>query len=485
MENSTELRTVVHSVLLNQIQFGVYHCKDKLPTIEETGAWLCVSVDTARAAYLELKEEGYITLSKNVGATVKVDYSAQDTEQFIQTFFASRKTAISDLADSMKALLSNAQWHSLKKASPKLLTAMKESFRKNCTVAPYAMLEHLNQKYNTLGNSILMRLVWQMFMFLHDPFFSIEKNVQYFEHSADYLPRLLSPCRKNDWPALRTAVNTSIERLASALSRFYEDQITMAPPENEIMFSWSSYKKSHQLCYTFAMELLIAINRGVYPVDSLLPSQKALADQYGISLSTVRRAFTLLDSVGAIKSAKYVGTQVLPLDKGIENSDFTNPVLRRRLLDMAESLQLLALSGKDVALLTLSALNPDAVGKLCQDLKEHRQQLRGETLSYFVVSLIAQVAPYSTIRTVYTELLRQFFWAYALRGMKGSQEYINTIYMPYTDVLIASLEKKDFSRFADHLEALMIYDLRSVVSTLIRLGIPGAESILIPEESSR
>ena len=55
MENSTELRTVVHSVLLNQIQFGVYHCKDKLPTIEETGAWLCVSVDTARAAYLELK----------------------------------------------------------------------------------------------------------------------------------------------------------------------------------------------------------------------------------------------------------------------------------------------------------------------------------------------------------------------------------------------------------------------------------------------
>lgn len=220
-------------------------------------------------------------------------------------------------------------------------------------------------------------------------------------------------------------------------------------------------------------------------MDSLLPSQKALADQYGISLSTVRRAFTLLDSVGAIKSAKYVGTQVLPLDKGIENSDFTNPVLRRRLLDMAESLQLLALSGKDVALLTLSALNPDAVGKLCQDLKEHRQQLRGETLSYFVVSLIAQVAPYSTIRTVYTELLRQFFWAYALRGMKGSQEYINTIYMPYTDVLIASLEKKDFSRFADHLEALMIYDLRSVVSTLIRLGIPGAESILIPEESSR
>ena len=87
MENSTELRTVVYNVLLTQIQFGVYHFREKLPTIEETSARLCVSVDTARSAYLKLKEKGYITLSKNVGATVKVDYSAQETEEYIQTFF--------------------------------------------------------------------------------------------------------------------------------------------------------------------------------------------------------------------------------------------------------------------------------------------------------------------------------------------------------------------------------------------------------------
>ena len=59
LETNTDLRRVVYSVLLTQIQFGVYHCGEKLPTIEETSEQLHVSIDTARTAYLKLKEEGY------------------------------------------------------------------------------------------------------------------------------------------------------------------------------------------------------------------------------------------------------------------------------------------------------------------------------------------------------------------------------------------------------------------------------------------
>ena len=123
------------------------------------------------------------------------------------------------------------------------------------------------------------------------------------------------------------------------------------------------------------MELLISISRSVYPVGSLLPSQKELAEQKGVSLSTVRRALDLLSSVGAIKSAKYVGTVVLPFDKATENSDFTKPVLQRRLLDMVESLQIFALSCKDVSLITLNSLDSGSVELLCQDVykRQHPQ----------------------------------------------------------------------------------------------------------------
>ncbi|MDO4275669.1 MAG: GntR family transcriptional regulator [Eubacteriales bacterium] len=483
MNNSTELRTVVTSVLLNQIQFGVCHGGDKLPTIEETSTQLHVSVDTARAAYLKLKEQGYITLSKNVGATVKVRYNAEETEEFIQTFFSVRKNAMTDLGLSMKPLFGNAQWYGLKNISMTTLQAMEQLNQEKDAKAPYAMLKQLNQKYASLGNSLLMRLAWQTFMFLHNPFLSIEDNLQYFDGFGDYVPKLSTYCREKDWPSLRTIINESIDMLSLSLNRFYKARITMPSPEKEITFTWSSYKKSQQLCYSLAMELLLSISQGVYPPGSLLPSQKELAEQKGVSVSTVRRALELLHSVGAIKSYRYVGTQVLPFDQATANSDFTKPVLQRRLVDMAESIQVFTLSCRDVSRLTLSHLDARQIQELCSKIKLHKKRQRGETFSYFIINLIAQHAPYQAIRTVYSELLRQFFWAYALRGMNKEQDTINAIYDPYYDKITCALEKGDHSRFSVVLEELMLHEFRQTMDSLFKLKIPGAGNILIPDEA--
>lgn len=483
MENSTELRSVVYNILLDQIQFGTYRRGEKLPTIEETGARLCVSIDTARSAYLRLKEKGYISLSKNVGATVKVNYGPQETEQFIQTFFSRRKHAMLDLGRSMRPLFANAQWVGLKSAPAETLRAMEALLKEGRAAAPYAMLKHLNQKYGSLGNSLLMRLVWQTFMFLHGPFFSLEENLQYFDQSADYLPEVLTLCQNRDWPALRAALERSTEKLSLALVRFYDSRITAPPPEQEEAFAWSSYKKSRQLCYSLAMDLLISISRGEYPAGSLLPSQEELAGQKGVSVSTVRRSLELLGSVGAIRSAKYVGTRVLPFDQATENSDFTKPVLQRRLLDMAESLQIFALSCKDVSLLTLSSLDAGSVAALCGELKARKQWRRGDILSYFVLDLITRHAPCQAIRTVYSELLRQFFWGYALHGLLESPEALNAISDPYFDALIAALEGADYPRFSAKLEELMLHELRRTVNSLSGLGVPGVERLLISSDS--
>lgn len=483
MENSTKLSKVVYGVLLTQIQFGAYRRGDKLPTIEETGARLHVSVATARDAYLKLKEEGYITLSKNVGATVIINYSDRETEEFIQTFFALRKNAMLDLDSSLQPLLGNARWIGLKHASEHTLQGMEDLLRQEGTSAPWAMLEYLEQTYGAFGNRLLMRLVWQSFMFLYAPFFSLGENLRCFDRFADYLPEVTALCRRQDWPGLRAAADRSMDRLSAALGRFCTSRITSLPPEEEIAFPWSSYQKSRQRCYSFAMELLISISRGAYPAGSLLPSQTELAEQRGVSVSTVRRALELLRGIGAIKSARYVGTRVIPLDKTTENSDFSKPVLQRRLLDMVESIQIFALSCKEVSLLTLTRLDAGAIGELCGELKEQKLLRRGDVLSYFLLGRLAKHAPYQAIRTVYTELLRQFFWAYALRGMEGSQEEINARYDPHIDGLIGALEEEDFVRFSARLEELMIYELRTTVGMLSQLRIPGAENMLLPDES--
>ena len=239
MKNSPNLHDVVYSVLLTQIRFGAYRCAEKLPTIEETSAQLHVSVATARCAYLKLKEQGYISLSKNVGATVKANYTSQETEQFIQAFFSARRTAMTDLGKSLRPLFGNVQWVGLKSACSETLLAIEALAGAEHVAAPYAMLEHLNQKYSVLGNSLLMRLTRQTFLFLHAPFFSIKENLQYFDQFADYLPQVLALCRSKDWPALRAVMDRSIDKLSLALDRFYASRITPPSPEEEISFAWS------------------------------------------------------------------------------------------------------------------------------------------------------------------------------------------------------------------------------------------------------
>ena len=123
------------------------------------------------------------------------------------------------------------------------------------------------------------------------------------------------------------------------------------------------------------------------------------------------------------------------------------------------------------------------IEQLCQKLKKNKERQRSELLSYFTLDLIAKSAPYQAIRTVYSELLRQFFWANVFQGMKGNQEVINRLYAPYEEVFIESLEKRDFPCFSAKLEELIIHDLRKILGFLSKLGVTETEKLFIPDES--
>lgn len=105
-----ELQQIIYKTLAVQIEFGVYRFEEQLPTIEEASQLFLVSTDTVRSAYLRLKQDGYITLSRSVGALVKVCYDTEDTDRHIQNFYALRKDALIELSRSMRPLLSYAQW---------------------------------------------------------------------------------------------------------------------------------------------------------------------------------------------------------------------------------------------------------------------------------------------------------------------------------------------------------------------------------------
>lgn len=469
MENEMELQQIIYKTLAVQIEFGVYRFEEQLPTIEEASQLFLVSTDTVRSAYLRLKHDGYITLSRSVGALVKVSYDTEDTDRHIQNFYAIRKDALIELSRSMRPLLSYAQWVGFKKASPETLDQMEALALRTDILPPYRMIRHLQLIYGSLQNELLTRMVWQIFMFFQAPLFSIRFTARRYEgdNSLLYMIRL---CRQKDWAALRSSIETFQEQLSRALCSFYDSKITVQSPEQQIPFQWTSYKKATQRCYSLGMELLKAINREIYPAGTFLPSLERLAKERQVSVSTIRRTLTLLNSIGVTKSFNGLGTQILSQEEIAENCDFTNPVLQRRLLDYAQSMQIIALSCREVSRITAAAFTPADRALVMERLKLLQRLGRQELASYGILELFTHMAPYQAIRNIYTELYQQLLWGYPLRSIITDQAR-RTACIAYLDTFMECLEQSDVEGLSAHLEEFIYSELRFASAELEKLGI--------------
>ncbi|WP_195984188.1 GntR family transcriptional regulator [Clostridium sp. D33t1_170424_F3] len=486
MENYTgeymESRQIVYRVLLTQIQFGVYRYRDTLPTLMDASKWFLVAIDTVRPAYGRLKEEGYISLSTNVGARVQVRYREEEVERFIQTYFASRKSALLDLSKCIQPLFGNAQWVGLKNASPETLCCI-ENIARCGLLPPYTALRHLSYKYASLGNDLLMRIAWQMFMFYQAPFFSLTENLQYFDALTDYVPGVVRFCREKNWEALQIHIDAFQSQITSALEQFYRTGVTMPSPEQEIGFCWNTYKKPSQLCYSLAWELLVEICRGMYPVGSRLPTQKELMEMKNVSSITLRRALDVLRCIGVVRLERGARPQILSPTECAENCNFTKPSVRGRLMDFVQSLQLLALSCKAVSMLTLQTMGAEAVDQWNREWHMLKDRGAYVSLVYVTLDLVARFSPYQAIQSVYSELLKQLWWGYPLRGLHGNTETVNALYAPYYEFMTECLQHSDAARFSAKLEELLLYEVRFAAEHLVQMGVEEAGRILIPEKS--
>ena len=330
-----------------------------------------------------------------------------------------------------------------------------------------------------LGNALLFRLVWQIFMFCKVPFFKMPDNPWRTFIINEFSLGSLECGVKQDRDSLRELVYASLNSLSLALRRFYDEKITMPAPEQEAAFQWNSYHKASQLCYSLAMDLLISINNGIYPADTLLPSLSKMSHEKQVSVSAVRRTLSLLNGIGATKSAKRIGTRVLPSHEIVKNCDFTNAVFRKRLLDMAQSLQFLTLSCRDIAEGTIPVLTEDDRNLCRTRLAALKESQRYELICYVTLDLLKRFAPYQAIRTVYKEMLQLLFWGYSLKDLWKNEEERSRYYLACFEEFDHCLAENDAPRFSGKLEELVTREFHFTIQIMVIQGIPEAEKLLV------
>ena len=479
MGNRKELKHIIHNVFKTQIEFGVYRFGEPLPTIKEAGEYFLASVDTVRLAYLRLKQENYISLSPSVGAKVIVRLSEETIQKNIQDYFACRRRAMLDLAQSALPLFGYARWLALKKAPPQVLDELEYVSQCNELPSPYRMSRYLLLIYGNLNNDLFIRLVWQVFLFMQVPFLSIPQNVRYYKKEKDPMMDMVQACRKQQWGQLWNSVLRYRENFTASLTQFYDKAIPPQPEKKQIDFSWNMYKKTSQVCYSLCEELLRAIHQGEYPVGEFLPPPARLAQEKGVSINTIRRTIDLLNKLGATRSVNGVGTKVLPPLDSAENCDLSDSTIQKRLLDFLESFHILALTCRMSARSTIESMDPFGITQWINRLAEVKREGVYENLMYACCDFISVYAPYRAVRAVYAELARHLFWGFPLRDIHGNRETTNRYFLPYLETLTECLQCLDAQTFSETLEKLQIAETKRTARYLARIGIQHAETVTI------
>ena len=482
MPNKMELQHIIYNLLETQIRFGRYRCGDSLPVIKEASSYFCVSVDTVRLAYVRLRQEGYISLSTCVGGTVIVDYSEEEIALHIRDYFSCRRESLLAFAQSVGVLANYAQWVALRTATPEELDELERICLKQEIPPLFRMSRLIQLLYGRLGNDMLMNLEWQMFLFFLAPFVAIPNNPALQPAEVSPLILMINHARRKDWLALWEEGECNENQYYTALSRFYEDNPFPAPACGEpVAFTWDIHRKASQLCYSLSTDIMVRIQKGIYPFGSYLPSPKMLASEYHVGLNTVRRAIDLLNKLGAVQSVNGVGTRVLQPWENVQNCDFSDSLIRRRLMNFLESSHILSLSCRDCARITVRGLSGEDRDRWVEELEEVRASGYYESLFYICYDAISRYAPWPVIRTVYAGLNRQLTWGLPIRNLHGDREEVNAYFLPYLDTLEDSLRCADGSAFSLALEQLQITETACVAAFLHSQGIKEAADIVLPE----
>lgn len=482
MDKVMELHQIIYGLLAAQIEFGTYRYKDPLPKMEEVSQWFSVSLGTVKTAYRQLKEKGYITSARKAGASVAVRFGDEQLEKNIQMYFSLRKDAVMDLCDSFGPLFSHLQWYGLKNASPEQLDELERLCKQPQVLRPYVLAQHIRLIYGSLNNDLLLRLIWQAYLFFQAPFLSLPSNIVTFEDTDGPLLDMIRLCRRRDWRGLWKTVETCQEQIAAAARRFYVNRVTMEPPGEPIPFHWNIYQNSSQRCYSVAINLLKGFRLGIFTRDDFLPAPAEIAEHMQVSTITVRRTLTLLNQLGVIQSINGVGTKVLNTEESMKYCDFTQPVIQKRMRGFIQSLQILAMTCGACAKSVIT--DPHAVGQWKDRLAYIKENDRFESVIFASFEIIPLYAQNRAVGEIYEKLLQFLLWGYPLRSMHGTREEINAYYLPHIDALQECLECGDWDRLATVLENLLFYELQFAAVRLEELGIKDAANLLIPDREA-
>lgn len=189
------------------------------------------------------------------------------------------------------------------------------------------------------------------------------------------------------------------QRLADSIDstlKYLSDTTPACPKQTNILFSWNPMRGQDYYYSKIVHDLNLKIGIGEYSVGMYLPYEKQLANQYDVSLSTVRKALSELEKRGFVKTLNGKGTVVIEPDDTKVHQLLLDSKYIRKALRYLHALQLMVL-----------IIRPAALAAAPQFTREELDELADKftsSSSIYLADIFEAILKHTTLEPLYVIL---------------------------------------------------------------------------------
>lgn len=308
------------------------------------------------------------------------------------------------------------------------------------------------------------------------PFFS----ENFLQGSASVTGVITDILSGNDPRAKYNQLSNMYQKLTDSIEKTLQhlsETTPECPAQTGLRFSWNPMRGQDYLYSKIVDDINLKIGLEEFSVGMYLPFEKQLAKQYGVSLSTVRKALSELEQRGFVKTLNGKGTIVIePDDKKLYqlalNSGYVEKALR-----YLHALQLMVL-----------IIRPAAVAAASQFTRAELNELSDRftsSHSIYLADILESIMKHITLEPLYvilSEISHLLEWGHHFTYYATKRHTISHLNKQLL-LALRQLKEGDVSSFADSIAGCYRYILVHVKKNMLeKYKLYRAANIRVPEK---
>lgn len=447
MEKETKVYQILYNSILTQIYTNHLKKGDVLPSLKEICTRYNLGISTVRKAIALLQENHYIATSKGKKAVVIYDTANQEHIQKSYESIVMRTASILDTYDALILLLPNlivksTAYFPQKKYHELIRLVPDQAGTPLSTEQTLEITELFFYRiFSVMNNSLLTNLYIQANQFIKTPFIngvSYDSPAKTIDSPHHYLKNIVDFMEKEDYVSLKTQITKICQLIKGDAAKYLQALSSQYPVKDSVSFYWLIPRERAPLYGEITKFIMEDITTGHYKNGEFLPSISTLSKKYNISEITARSSIALLNSLGLTKTMNGKGTQVLPTTHIDGKQRLQNPFIQRSLLQLLQSLQIVAITSEPLLSYAIAFLNKENLIKIKKTIHDSKENSTPNNFfsQFVLLRELLEIIPNDVLRNIYKQLFEFITWGRYLQFLQDKNTMlIEQVYQKDLEVL--------------------------------------------------